>query len=154
MNDILKKLRLAGHDPVLIIDAPEGYVAVLDSINSDIHTSPQGSYSFIQIFAMDIITAEKHLKEVVNLLEEGGYLWFCYPKGSSKKYHSELNRNKAIELFGPYDFEGVTQISIDEDWSAIRFKYVDDIKVMKRKWAGSKKGKERISKNIDLNGSG
>lgn len=91
--------------------------------------------------------AKKYIKELVIISRGDEYLWFCYPKGTSRKYHSDLNRKRLIELFGPYDFEGVTQIAIDDDWSAIRFKHVDNIKIMKRKWAGSKKGKERIKDN-------
>jgi len=68
-------------------------------------------------------------------------------KGSSKKYNSDINRARAREVFAPYEFEAVTQVAIDDDWSAMRFRYVDYIKTMKRKTAVTKKGKERIKGN-------
>ena len=83
--------------------------------------------------------------KVVEALEGDGYLWLC-PKGTSKKYKSELNRYKVLEVFAPYDFEGVSLIAIDDDWSALIVKNVDNIKTMKRKTAISEKGKERITK--------
>lgn len=30
----------------------------------------------------------------------------------------------------PYDFEPVSLVSIDEDWSAMRFRHVDNIKTI------------------------
>ncbi len=43
-----------------------------------------------------------------------------------------------------YEFEPVSQVSIDDDWSAMRFRHVDNINAMKRKTAATEKGKERI----------
>jgi hypothetical protein len=51
-------------------------------------------------------------------------------------------------VLGKLNFEGVMQVSIDEDWSALRFRHVDYIKTMKRKKALSEKGKKRIRDNM------
>lgn len=80
-------------------------------------------------------------------MDNGGRIWLCYPKGTSKKYKSDINREKTWEAFEPFDFEPVTQVAIDEDWSAMRSKHVDEIANMKRKTAASEKGRERVKKD-------
>ena len=49
-------------------------------------------------------------------------MWFAYPKGSSKKYKSQINRDSGWEVFGREGFEPVRMVAIDEDWSAVRFR--------------------------------
>jgi len=110
-------------------------------------TAIHGKYKFIQVFAKDLSEANKDAKGVIEALDGDGHLWLSsYPKGTSKKYKSDINRARAWEVFAPYEFEPVTQVAIDDDWSAMRFRYVDYIKTMKRKTAVTKKGKERIKK--------
>lgn len=140
MDKLMKKLGLKDQTSILVINAPEDYLEMISSYNGDIHTNIQTKYDFVQAFAVNLSDAYKIGKE----LSEDGILWFCYPKGSSKKYNSDINRNKTWDVFSPFEFEPVSLVSIDEDWSAIRFKNVDNIKNMKRKTATTKKGKERI----------
>lgn len=69
--------------------------------------------------------------------------------GTSNKYKSNCKRATVAEVFGPFNFEPVTQVAIDDDWSAMRFRYVNNIKTLKRKTAVSEKGKQRI-KHLSL----
>ena len=55
----------------------------------------------------------------------------CYPKGTSKKYSSDLNRDNHVEVVAPYNFKGVSLVSIDNDWSAFRLRHVNNIKSKK-----------------------
>lgn len=147
MNKILDKLKLSKQNPILIINAPEEYKKVIMDIKSEVHLKINGKYDFIQFFANTLADANTMVKAVTKAIKNDGLLWFCYPKGTSKKYHSDINRNKAWEIFGPYNYEAVSQISIDDDWSALRFRNTDKIKTLKRKIAASTKGKERIKNN-------
>ena len=99
----------------------------------------------------------QQVKDINNLMEQLGplltpedpVLWIAYPKKSSKKYKSDLSRDHGWEAVGEAGFEGVRQIAIDSDWSALRFRKVAFIKTMKRnsKWAMTAQGKERTSKS-------
>jgi hypothetical protein len=75
-------------------------------------------------------------------------VWFAYPKGTSRKYKSEINRDNEWQVLGELGFEGVRSVAIDEDWSAARFRRVEFIKTMKRdqKYAMTKQGKARLEK--------
>jgi hypothetical protein len=149
MNPVLKKLGVKEQSPILIINAPEEYKEIIGDISSEIHTEINGKYKFIQIFAKELSEAKEIAGKAIKALDGDGHLWFCYPKGTSKKYKSDINRSKAWEVFAPYEFEPVSQVSIDDDWSAMRFRHVDNIKTMKRKTATTEKGKERVKNNQD-----
>lgn len=144
MNAVLKKLGLKDQDPILIINAPDEYKEIMSTIEATIHSSPDVKYKFVQIFAKSMEEACKIVPFAIEALEEDGYIWLCYPKGTSKKYKSDINRDKSWEVFAPFEFEPVSLVAIDADWSALRFKPVDKISVMKRKTASTEKGKERI----------
>lgn len=147
MNSILKKLGLKGQSPILILNAPEEYKEVIQDIECEIHRQVSGKYKFIQVFAKDLAEAHKLVADSINALDGDGHFWFCYPKGTSKKYKSDINRTKAWEIFSPYKFEPASQVAIDADWTAMRFRHVDDIKIMRRKTAATEKGKSRIKNN-------
>lgn len=147
MNEILKKLGYKNQDPILIINAPEEYKSAFADKVVEIHTKINGKYSFIQVFEIQMSEAAAKAAALVAALEGDGHLWLCYPKGTSKKYKSDINRTKSWDLFSPFEFEPVSQVSIDDDWSAMRFRHVDNISTMKRKTAATEKGKERIKEN-------
>ena len=64
-------------------------------------------------------------------------LWMVYPKGSSKKYKCEFNRDSGWPELGAAGFEPVRLVAVDEDWSAWRFRRVEHIKTMARDPAGT-----------------
>ncbi|HMV51904.1 MAG TPA: hypothetical protein PKD31_29445, partial [Blastocatellia bacterium] len=81
--------------------------------------------------------------------EGDALVWFAYPKGTSKKYKCEFNRDTGWATFGEMGFETVRLVAIDEDWSAMRFRRVEFIKAMNRedKRAISAQGKSKLTKN-------
>jgi hypothetical protein len=86
-------------------------------------------------------------KSVGKLAEGDAVVWFAYPKQSSKRYASEINRDDGWKALGKAGFEPVRSVAIDEDWSAVRFRRVEFIKTMKRnaQWAMTKAGKAKAS---------
>ena len=86
---------------------------------------------------------EKHVTAIDKKAEGDAVVWFAYPKGTSKSYKCDFNRDSGWEPLGAAGFEGVRQVAIDEDWSALRFRRLGFIKTMKRdpKRAMTKRGK-------------
>lgn len=78
-------------------------------------------------------------------LEDDGMLWMVYPKGTSKKYKCEFNRDTGWESLGKAGFEPVRMVAIDEDWSALRFRRVEFIKTMTRSFAMTEEGKKKVA---------
>lgn len=120
---ITKKLFLKTQNPILIINQPKSFEKVLEKINCQVDTSIKQKYDFILLFASTQNEAKSLIKNVLDSLNHDGIFWFCYPKGTSKNYKSDINRNNSWDLFKPYSYQAVSQVAIDEDWSALRFRH-------------------------------
>ncbi len=118
-NQILKKLRLIYQNLVLIINAPEEFQRILADIRSEIHQQASRQYSFILAFVKNLKDINKQIPIALPALQGDGYLWIAYPKKSSKKYNSDISRDKGWEILWENNYVPVTQIAIDQDWSAL-----------------------------------
>ena len=49
-------------------------------------------------------------------------VWFAYPKGSSKRYKCDFNRDTGWDALKALGWETVRAVSIDEDWTGLRFR--------------------------------
>ena len=148
MDSIFKKINFKDSKTVAVIHAPTSFEANMDAM--------QGLTTFVRDFATvdktDFILAFCTKQAEVNALaieasehlEGDGQLWFAYPKGTSKRYTCDFNRDSGWEILGQQGFEGVRAVAIDNDWSALRFRRVEYIKKMTRSFAMTEKGKERI----------
>lgn len=147
IHPTIKKLQLKDFSKsVLIINAPEEFEEVVQTFQTDVHKEIQeDNYHFIQVFGKAYDELKDLALQVLSVLEDDGLLWLCYPKKSSKKYKgTDCSRDNIVNILAEKDYEGVRQVAIDEDWSALRLRHVDKIKIMKRKTAASEKGKKRI----------
>lgn len=122
MNPILKKLFFKGQSPVLLLEAPPEFKKTAAAFGVPVHPRPKGSYDFVLAFVHSLAEAEETAQTVSKALSEKGIFWMAYPKGSSKKYQADINRDKGNALMQEKGFDGVSLIAIDEDWSAMRFK--------------------------------
>jgi hypothetical protein len=133
MNEVLRKLKLTTQNPVLILNAPEEFQDVIKDIEAEVHTEIKGKYDFIQLFARNIGEAKTYIGSAVEALNEDKFFWICYPKGTSKKYKkSDLTRDTMNEVTDEYNFQGVSLVSIDNDWSAFRVRHNDYIRSLKK----------------------
>ncbi len=149
MSAIFKKLNLKEQTEIVVLNAPESFEPELASLSGitvirDIQEAKHISFglAFVtQQTEIDTITTS-----MVQKAEGDVVMWFAYPKKSSKKYTSTLNRDHGWEALGRVGFEPVRQVAIDEDWSALRFRRVEYIQTMKRRkgMAISKEGKAKI----------
>lgn len=126
MTSLFKKLNYTGQNPILVYNAPAEFEPALAEVaaETNVDRTPRGTsaYGFIMVFG---ITGEA-IRTGVGLtrpkLRDGGVYWICYPKGSSPRLKSDINRDKLWPLAAPFGLQPVRQVAIDEDWSALRFK--------------------------------
>jgi hypothetical protein len=87
-------------------------------------------------FSLAFVTRQQEVdslgKAIAKKAKGDAVVWFAYPKGSSKKYKSEINRDSGWQVLGKAGFEPVRMVAIDEDWSACRFRRAESIKTMTR----------------------
>ncbi|MGA9334904.1 MAG: hypothetical protein WBV39_11560 [Rudaea sp.] len=80
---------------------------------------------FCLAFVTRIVEIERLSASVTRKAKGDALLWFAYPKGSSKKYKCEFNRDTGWDALRAAGFDTVRQIAIDDDWSALRFRRVE-----------------------------
>jgi hypothetical protein len=123
MDPVLKKMVYKGQSPVLLMHPPAEFGKVAASFSDKPHSTPKASYAFVLAFCKSMSEAETIAGKVAKSLEEKGVFWLAYPKGTSKKYKNmDINRDTGNAMMLKRGFEGVSMVSIDEDWSAMRFK--------------------------------
>ncbi len=132
MTPIFKKLQLpATLDEILVLNEPEGFCKELDCLKSIIIKESLIQVSkvdFALVFVMEKKQIENRIETIYPKLIGDAILWFAYPKKSSKKYTSEITRDYGWGVLGDYNLEPVRQVSIDNDWTALRFRKVNFIK--------------------------
>ena len=149
MNDVFKKLNYKDQKVIYVINAPESFNKALNEMKdlASIKTNPpkSGEIEFVLSFVTKQKEVDTLTKQITSSMASDGVLWFAYPKGTSKKYTCEFNRDNGWKELGATGYEPVRMVAIDEDWSALRFRNVDHIKKMIRSRTISEKGKEKIT---------
>jgi hypothetical protein len=127
MNAILKKLLYKEFDRNLIINEPDEFKEVSQDISATVHREVlEDKYEFIIVFSKKLEELKTDFEKVNGNLEENAIIWIAYPKGSSKKYKkdTDIKRDNLQPFLKEDGYEGVSLISIDDDWSAMRFRPV------------------------------
>lgn len=135
MPAVFAKLNLKDQKQIVVLDSPESFESELATLKGvevirDLKKAKDLTFSLAFVTTQDKVDA---LAPAIARKAEGdAVVWFAYPKGSSKKYKSRINRDSGWEVFGREGFEPVRMVAIDEDWSAIRFRRAAFIKNMTR----------------------
>lgn len=136
MDAVFKKLNFKGQKQVFVINAPDSFDVHISSISETTTISPKITENDRIEFAIVFVTKQKEIekmaKAIIPKMEGDAILWMCYPKGSSKKYSCDFNRDNGWEMMGAYNLESVRMVAIDEDWSALRFRKMEYIKTFNR----------------------
>jgi hypothetical protein len=136
MTPLFKKLQFKDQKTIHVINGPESFNLELEQMKhlAEIKSTVNapGKIVCVIVFVKMLAEIENASKHIFPLLESDALLWFAYPKGSSKKYTCEFNRDTGWAAIGAKGFEPVRQVAIDEDWSALRFRKVEHIKTMIR----------------------
>lgn len=96
-------------------------------------TSEPASADVAVLFVHNAADLQEHAATVLGAVKSGGVVWICYPKKSGA-IKTDITRDHGWEPIHAAGWDGVTQISVDETWSALRFRPVSEIKVMTRKF--------------------
>jgi hypothetical protein len=146
IHPVIKKLQFKDKGQhVLIINAPKAYDEVISGFEGEVHINAVNEgYDFVQVFGTSNDELQTLARSAEAYVKEDALFWLCYPKKSSKLYKgSDCSRETVTKLLIDEGYEPVRQIAIDEDWSALRFRKVENIKSMTRKFAVTEKGKIR-----------
>jgi hypothetical protein len=124
MNEALaKKLRLAPEHKALILNPPDPSYAEQLGLEaaSAADAEGDGSFDFVLLFAPDIAALNECAAAAIRAVKPDGLLWICYPKGTSKQ-KTDLNRDRGWDIVHASGWEGIALVSLDDTWSAMRFR--------------------------------
>lgn len=134
--NLLGKLNYKGQERIAIINEDASFtISLADELKNviiDKEIDPRYPYDFILIFVKSINEVEFHTPSALHNLLADGILWFCYPKKTSKKFKSGIDRDHGWKALNDCGFHGIRIVSIDNDWSALRFRNVKYIKSAKK----------------------
>jgi|SRR5271157_1130687 len=149
MPSTFEKLNLKSQSKILILNPPASFEPELTTLHGV--TVLRNLQDLDNIgFSLAFVTTQQQVdalaKAIAKRAKGDAAVWFAYPKGTSKRYKSEINRDTGWQALGELGFEPVRAVAIDEDWSAVRFRRVEFIKTMTRakEHRMTTKGKARL----------
>ena len=146
---MLKKLQYKPPAAVTVLSPPPEVEALLESWSADVAVRRRlgNRERFVLVFVRSQADVRRRANQLGRALADDAVLWLAYPKMVSKRYVSDLSQMEGWQPLGDLGFEAVRQVAIDVDWSALRFRRVEDIDQMERSpsMALSERGKRRVS---------
>jgi hypothetical protein len=151
MLSTFQKLNLKDQSHILVLNGPESFepeLATLHGVTVLRKLQGPGDIGFALAFVTKQQEVDALAKAISKRAKGDAVVWFAYPKGSSKRYKSEINRDTGWKVLGEEGFEPVRMVAIDEDWSAVRFRRAEFIKTLTRakEHRMSAQGKARTAK--------
>jgi hypothetical protein len=124
MQDIIKKLKFK--DNGVVLNAPvaleEKFVKLGFKKRFDKKAKSTNTLVFINNNEGYLDFLQTNLKNI----EVDSILWLAYPKGTSK-IKTDINRDTIRVTGEEFGITTVTAISIDDTWSALRFRPIDKV---------------------------
>lgn len=121
---ILDKLGVKAGETLACVDLPPALASVLPEDDVE-----HGDTTLV--FVRDCAAAAAATPTAVAAFAPGKRLWFAYPKRSGA-HASDISRDTGWEPLADAGFLAVTQVALDPDWSALRFRPRGEIKRLTR----------------------
>ena len=141
MNKLFEKLNYKGNSRIAVLNSEEDFISDLSKepgiLTIDREIDPRFPYDFILIFVRNQVEVESFTSIALHNLLCDGVLWFCYPKKTSKKYRSDIDRDHGWKTLNDAGFHGIRLVAIDKDWSALRFRNIKFIKSTSGRFTGN-----------------
>ena len=135
MATTFEKLNLKQQPAIVVLNAPASFEPEVTAL-ADIAIQRSLAGSEPVEFLLAFVTRQQEVDAIAVQLAahapDDAIIWFAYPKGTSKRYKCEFNRDTGWAALGAAGFEPVRQVAIDADWSALRFRRVEFIKSLTR----------------------
>ena len=153
MTGIFQKLNFTSQPAIYVENAPESFHPALNGLRqvTTVHESLTGAkqVAFAMTFATKQIEVDRFASRMAKATSGGGdaVVWVAYPKGTSKNYQCQFNRDTGWGKLGDHGFEPVRQVAIDSDWTALRFRRVEYIKKMTRSFALTEAGRAKAKQS-------
>ena len=121
-KSVAQKLLIKEGRTVLFVNPPPGYVSGLGALPAGVKLlKSHGTADLIQLFVKSRAELERELPKLKRALAPGALLWVTYPKVTSRM-KGDINRDSIAAYARTVGMDGVSMVSVDDDWSALRLK--------------------------------
>jgi hypothetical protein len=128
-----RKLGIRAGTRVWLVNAPAGYADALRAAapnalveDGGAPAAGTGLVDLVHLFCATRADLDAHGPAAIAAYQTGGHLWVSYPKGGAKA-GTDLNRDVDWGPLPVAGFRPVTQVAIDERWSALRFRRIEEV---------------------------
>jgi hypothetical protein len=123
MNQVAKKLYIKPGQHWLFYNAPDNYLPLIEPLpdGAVVNFAPVGDFDGIQLFVVNNLQLIESLKVLAPLLKAETVFWVTYPKKSSG-IASDLEMMGNWDEAAKYGLRVVSAASINETWTALRFR--------------------------------
>ena len=109
---------------IAVLNPPVGYSQLLGELpdNVTVANSLEGEFDVIQFFVTKRKKLEEELSVLSNALRSRGLVWVTYLKVN--QLDADITRDSIVAYAKTIGLKAVAQVSVDDIWSALRFKVV------------------------------
>jgi hypothetical protein len=140
MGVLLNKLSYKAQSRIAVINCDSQFVKTLAGelkeaeIDTEIDTEIDQKflYDFMIFFVTNRSEIDPLVQKALHNISPDGVLWFCYPNKTSKRYTSDIDWEHGWEALNKVDYRKVRIVSVDENWTALRFRSSKFIKTKNR----------------------
>ena len=127
-NPFAKKLLIKPGSRLLVLNAPDGYLERLAPLPDGVELAAAGDdgCDVVHLFARNRAEVERFAGAAVAAVRPGGVLWISYPK-RGRNVTTDLNRDTGWSALSSLGWRVVSQVAIDERWSALRFRPLSEV---------------------------
>lgn len=126
MTSIWQKMNLDEQQDVYILNPPKEFATDIAAIKKEMPVSMSLKKGRPAAQVIAFVKTQKEVDVLLPMisgrLSSDATLWMAYPVGNSKKYRTEIDRDRGWDILSIHGFSSVRQISLDQDWSALCFR--------------------------------
>jgi hypothetical protein len=127
-NLLARKLLIRPGNRLLVLNAPADWLERLGPLpeGATLAEGAGGPADVVHLFVSRKDEVDANAPAAMEATRPGGVLWASYPKRSAK-VATDLTRDHGWEAFAEAGWRPVTQVSIDDVWSALRFRPLAEV---------------------------
>lgn len=113
------KLLIKPGTRVAVLPPSNGDAPPLGELPPDVEVTHDATSADVVLLFVASQGEQVRRQEVVNAVRQGAIVWFCFPKKTGS-IASDLSRDIVWKTLEPAGWGPVTNVSIDDTWSALR----------------------------------
>jgi hypothetical protein len=128
MKTLAERLLLKPGMTAAVINAPDDAATDLEATRGlKIPAARKVTFDWLLVFTPDQAAIKRFASQATKSVRAEGVLWFAYPKLTGA-IRTDINRDVGWEPVRAAGFDAVAAVSIDDTWSALRFRPTGKIK--------------------------